>query len=141
MKALLKDLSATHSTDRLLPRMERTGKKLGIPLSMKATAAVHPVARIHPETGRRYLYVNPLYTTEINELEKGESDAILAFLFNHIQSPRFQVRFNWRPDSVALWDQRSTIHYAVADYREGRVMHRLMIDEVRGTPSRSRLTM
>ena len=49
-------------------------------------------------------------------------------LYEHVRSPEFQCRFAWRPGSVAFWDNRCTQHYAVADYRERRVMHRVIID-------------
>jgi taurine dioxygenase len=88
---------------------------------------VHPVVRIHPETGRKLLYVCGNFTTRIMELSDKESAAVLAFLFRHINSPEFHCRYHWRPGSVAMWDNRSTQHLAVPDYTERRVMHRTMI--------------
>jgi len=76
----------------------------------------HPVVRIHPVTGRKTIFVNPSYTTRIVELPEPESDALLAYLYQHCQDPNFQVRFRWRPHSVAFWDNRCTQHFAIYDY-------------------------
>ena len=78
--------------------------------------AVHPVVRTHPETGRRALFVNETFTTRIVELHAAESEALLALLCRHVASPRFQCRLRWRPDTVAMWDNRCTQHLAMWDY-------------------------
>jgi taurine dioxygenase len=88
----------------------------------------HPVVMIHPETGRRGLFVNRNSTTHIVGVTERESDVLLPFLLDHVRSPEFQCRFHWDVDSVAFWDNRSVQHYAVADYTERRVMHRVTID-------------
>ncbi|UOZ08573.1 TauD/TfdA family dioxygenase [Amycolatopsis sp. WQ 127309] len=76
----------------------------------------HPVVRTHPETGRRTLFVNQAFTTHVVGLDRAESDRLLRYLFLQAHTPEFQVRFSWRPDSVAFWDNRATQHYAVNDY-------------------------
>lgn len=78
--------------------------------------ADHPVVRTHPETGRKCLFVNPIFTTRINGLPRNESDAILRLLHDHCASADFQVRFRWRPHSVAFWDNRCVQHLAIWDY-------------------------
>ena len=78
--------------------------------------AVHPVVATHPESGRKYLFVNENFTHHIEGLEPAESQAILDLLYRHIAQPRFQCRFRWRPDSVAMWDNRCTQHLAMWDY-------------------------
>lgn len=78
--------------------------------------AEHPVVRTHPVTGRRCLFVNSMFTTRIVGLPRDESDALLAFLFEHVKNPPFHCRFRWRPHSVAFWDNRCTQHFAVWDY-------------------------
>jgi taurine dioxygenase len=82
---------------------------------------------MHPETGRKLLFVNSSWTTHIVELEAAESAKILDLLFEHIKSPDFSVRFRWEPDDVAFWDNRAVQHYAVPDYQVERVMHRVVV--------------
>lgn len=89
---------------------------------------VHPVVRTHPESGRRGLFVNEGFTSRIVELDKSESDAVLAHLRVHLARPEFAVRWRWSLGDVAFWDNRLTQHYAVADYLpHRRVMHRATI--------------
>jgi taurine dioxygenase len=91
-------------------------------------SAVHPVVRTHPESGRQALYVNPSFTTRINELAADESRALLDFLYRHQQRPEFQVRFQWSANAIALWDNRCTQHFALWDYwPEERKGHRVTI--------------
>lgn len=75
-----------------------------------------PIIAKHPVTGRRLLYVNPIFTTRLCGVSKDESDAILKYLFHHCEHPNFQVRFNWSPHSIAFWDNRCTHHRALWDY-------------------------
>ena len=90
---------------------------------------VHSMVRIHPVTGRKCLYVSESFTTHIVDEDPSRSTEVLNFLFHHYQRPEFQCRFRWRPDSIALWDNRATLHYAVADYWPAkRCMHRLTIE-------------
>jgi taurine dioxygenase len=79
-------------------------------------SAVHKVIEIHPVSGLKYLNVNQSFTRNIVNKSQGESDHILQFLYQHINKPEFQVRFRWRNNSVAIWDNRITQHYAVVDY-------------------------
>ena len=88
----------------------------------------HPVVMVHPETGRRGLFVNRNSTTHIVGVSERENDVLLPFLLDHVRSPEFQCRFHWETDSVAFWDNRSVQHYAVADYTQRRVMHRVTVD-------------
>jgi taurine dioxygenase len=95
----------------------------------------HPVAATHPETGRKALFVNRNSTTHIVGLTDRENEALLSFLLDHVRSPEYQCRFHWEPGSVAFWDNRTVQHYAVADYVERRVMHRVTIDGPCGLPA------
>lgn len=90
--------------------------------------AEHPVIRVHPETGRRTIYVNEIFTSRIVGLPHEESDMLLGLLCAQARIPEYQCRFRWEPDSVAFWDNRSTQHYAISDYwPEARVMERVTI--------------
>ena len=92
-------------------------------------SAVHPIAPQHPVTGKQLLFVNRSFTQHIVGMLKAESDRLLEYLFGHIETPNVQVRFRWRKGSVAMWDNRYTQHFAVADYLPAyRRMHRVIID-------------
>ncbi|MCE7798010.1 TauD/TfdA family dioxygenase [Sphingobium sufflavum] len=109
MKRFLEPLTAVHDGNHVY--------KAIFPDSTKTYPCnSHPVVRTHPVTGRKLLFVNSSYTTRVNELSKEESQAILAFLFQHVQNPNFHVRFRWQRDSLAFWDNRCTQHFAVWDY-------------------------
>lgn len=109
MRAFLDPLTARHVADY-------TGYYGDHRPQRDSPQAVHPVVRTHPVTGRKALYVNEGFTKRIEELSRSESRAILAQLFEHVQDVNFQCRFQWRADSVALWDNRCTQHMAVWDY-------------------------
>lgn len=113
-KAFLEGLTALHSGDR---SYRRTNRLLGIDDRDRVfPEAVHPVVRTHPVTKRKALFVNENFTVKINELSDEESRAVLAFLYAHSTKPAFQVRFKWRPHSVAFWDNRAVQHIAMWDY-------------------------
>ncbi|HEY1925943.1 MAG TPA: TauD/TfdA family dioxygenase [Caulobacteraceae bacterium] len=76
----------------------------------------HPVVRTHPETGRKALYVNAAFTTEIEGMEKSRSDALLRRLYAQAAIPEYQCRFRWEVNSIAFWDNRASQHYAASDY-------------------------
>ncbi len=88
----------------------------------------HPVAPVHEATGRRYLYVNAVFTTAVCGLTSDESDALLAMLMAQAATPEYQCRFHWEPHSVAMWDNRAVQHYASSDYwPDVRIMERASI--------------
>ncbi len=136
MREFLDGLAAQHDTVRMKRRIAEKNKKFDY--LMGEDAVIHPVVRVHPETGRKALFVNPLYTARILGLREDESNALLAFLYQHIQSVEFQFRLTWRQHTTVIWDERSTIHYAMADYDEPRIMNRLMIEGTRPFGPRDR---
>lgn len=88
----------------------------------------HPVVRTHPETGEKVLYVNYTFTTRIFGVSQEESDSLMRLLFDRIKVPEYQVRFRWTPNALAIWDNRSTQHYAVGDYwPHERVLERVTV--------------
>ena len=93
--------------------------------------ARHPVVITHPLSGRRGLYVNPVFTTHIDGLSADESDAILAMLYAHCKQPEFQCRLRWQVGDIAIWDNRATWHKAINDYHGyRRLMHRVTVEGV-----------
>jgi taurine dioxygenase len=88
----------------------------------------HPVIRTHPVTRRKTIFVNSLFTVRINELAAAESRALLEFLFRHVTTDEFTVRFGWESESLVLWDNRSTQHKPVNDFLpQHRRMHRITV--------------
>ena len=102
MKTYLEGLTAHHD---------------GVPTFGEGTPnADHPIVVKHPESGKKLIYVNEVFTMKINELSEQESKAILEFLFRHCTRPEWTFRFRWRPHSIAFWDNRCTQHMAISDY-------------------------
>ena len=114
MKAHLDGLAAIHDGGPYYREVNRLiGRDDG---GRQYPSAEHPVIRTHPETGRKALFVNRMFTQRIVDLPAAESDAILEFLFAHVERPDFQCRFRWRRNSIAFWDNRCTQHHAIWDY-------------------------
>lgn len=89
---------------------------------------VHPVVRVHPETGRKSLFVNPGFTVRIDGVSDAESRSLLDLFFAHLTKPEHVVRHRWAEGDVAMWDNRATAHYANRDYGDARrVMHRVTL--------------
>jgi len=89
---------------------------------------VHPVVRTHPETGARSIFVNPGFTSHIVELTRPESNALLAFLYQHSVRPEFTVRYHWKAGDVGFWDNRTTQHSVVGDFGDQhRVIQRVTL--------------
>ncbi|WP_330308226.1 MULTISPECIES: TauD/TfdA family dioxygenase [unclassified Streptomyces] len=92
--------------------------------------AVHPVVRVHPETGEKALFVSPGSTTRIVGFSELESRRLLDLLFEQLTSAEYTVRFRWEPGSIAFWDNRTTCHLAPTDFAQlgvDRVMHRVTL--------------
>lgn len=89
--------------------------------------AIHPVVRIHPDNGRKVLYVNEHFTRRIVEMSAVESDNLLRFLTSWVQKPQFTVRYRWTNGTVGMWDNRCTQHYVLNDFSEERLVQRVTV--------------
>lgn len=90
---------------------------------------VHPVVRTHPESGRRSIFVNGIFTKEIVGLDPSESGELLAMLFAHATKDEFTVRHDWEQGDIAFWDNRCTQHRVDNDFGDARRCgHRIAID-------------
>ena len=130
MKSLVADLKAVHDMGTF--RNSYLGENSDVGAlnegMAKVGSAVHDIAPVHPVTQKRLLFVNRSFTRLVVGVVQTESDRILQYLLNHIDSPNFQVRFRWKKGSVAIWDNRTTQHFAVADYLPNyRRMHRVVV--------------
>jgi taurine dioxygenase len=77
--------------------------------------SIHPVVRVHPETGERALFVSPGFTSHILDVSPSQSDKLLEIFFEQITKPAYTVRFRWHPGDVAFWDNRATAHLGPQD--------------------------
>ncbi len=130
LQAYLETLSAVHDGRRQFQSIfdkVGSGRWEGQELP-KLEPVVHPVVRTHPESGAKVLFVNPGFTSHIVELERSESDALLAFLYGHSVRPEFTVRYHWSEGDVGFWDNRATQHSVVGDFGEQhRVIQRVTL--------------
>jgi taurine dioxygenase len=119
LKARLEGLYVTHDFRRSLG-----------PLGIDYPIVAHRVVQTHPETGEKILWVNSTLNPQILGLELAESRALVDELIDQYKRPEYQVRFAWRPGSVAFWDNRGSLHYAVRNYGDfPRVMERVLIGD------------
>lgn len=133
LQATLEGLNAIHSAER---EYAPTGPSAQKRESMKISDAEgmagrfsHPMVKVHPETGRKALYVNPAFTMNIEGWSRRESKPLLDYLFEHSRKEAFTCRLRWRPGTVAFWDNRSVWHYALNDYPgQRRHMRRVTVD-------------
>ena len=135
LRAMLDGFTAVHSIDVPIGRLGDYGDAfLKNFEAVHARQQVHPVVAVHPDTGRKSLYVTESCTTRIVELSQLESRHLLALLFEHIKSPDFNLRWRWSENDIALWDNRIVQHYAVPDYDRARVMQRIIVkgDKIEG---------
>jgi taurine dioxygenase len=118
VKAKIDGRTATH--DLLFDFDDRIAPERRAAMAAEFPPQHHPVARTHPETGERVLFVNASFTRRIDGLAEAESAALLAQLLDRFKVPEYQIRFRWTPNAVAIWDNRATQHYPVADYWPAR---------------------
>ncbi|HLJ64443.1 MAG TPA: TauD/TfdA family dioxygenase [Stellaceae bacterium] len=135
MKRMLEGLKAVHGAIRPYGPQgsqltDEDSKEMVVKSSPEAVAErERPVVRTHPETGRKCLFINPVYTLRLSGMTRSESEPILNYLFKHAVRPEFTCRFRWETNSLALWDNRAVMHFAINDYLgHRRVMHRVTIN-------------
>lgn len=120
-------ISSSSKADVSRTREDRI-KSSGTQEARKELTAEHPAVRVHPETGRRALYVNTAHTVRFGDMTEEESAPILAYLFQHQIKPEFTCRFVWQPGSLAFWDNRAAQHNPINDYHGfRRIMHRITL--------------
>jgi taurine dioxygenase len=135
MKRMLHGLRAMHSgrpygVTGAPPKDLRTSRSIGIERNNPEAdrEIAHPVVRLHPESGRKALFVNSIYTGRFEDMSEAESRPLLDYLYQHVLRPEFACRFRWQPGSLAVWDNRCTMHYAVNDYDGSRrLLHRTQV--------------
>jgi taurine dioxygenase len=113
MKEVLAPLTAVHSIEALSAYVSRETIEKYL---LEFPPQEHPVIRTHPETGKKAIYVNVAHTRRIKGMSPQESAFLLGQIYRYADIPEFQCRFHWEPGSIAFWDNRSTQHYAIADY-------------------------
>lgn len=140
MRRMLDGLVAINSSgkaDVSKTREDRVRSAPGEGAAREFTAE-HPVVRLHPESGRKSLYVSLAHTVRFCDMSAAESAPILEFLHRHQTRAELTCRFRWQPGSIAFWDNRATQHYPLNDYHgHRRVMHRITLagDRPRGPAS------
>ena len=131
MQSLLSGLSAVHDFSYgFKESLAEEGGRKRLEQAIKDNPPIeHPVIRVHPESGKKVIFVNALFTTHIVGMSKRESKALLGFLYEHVITPEFTCRFQWRPNALAIWDNRSTQHKPINDYFPAhRCLERITID-------------
>jgi taurine dioxygenase len=120
MRSVVDGLQAIHSAEGLADLYGADAKA--------APRAMHPVVRTHDENGKRALYVCQAFTQRFEGWSREESRSVLDYLYRHAIRPEFQARQQWRSGDLAMWDNRSVLHFAVHDHGdESRVIHRLQV--------------
>ncbi|MBI1238616.1 MAG: taurine dioxygenase [Alphaproteobacteria bacterium] len=134
MKKLLDGLVAIHGAGPAFSapttKEKWEGKStLAYQMSDAMSAEVeHPVVRTHPETGRKALYVNPMFTLRLKDMTEAEARPLLEFLYVHAAREEFTCRFRWTKGAIAVWDNRAVMHNALDDYEAyERVMYRVTV--------------
>ena len=120
LRTLFDQLSAVHW---MAPSLEA----MGMEAQDDSVEFVHPAVAVHPETGRRALFVSEGWTKCLEGLPPVQSMHLLALVYDHIRSPVYAMRWRWAPGDVAFWDNRAVQHFAVPDYESGRILQRVVI--------------
>jgi len=119
MRQMLAPLRALHSGELLARAMGRS----------EAPSALHPVARTHPDTGNKALYVCQAFTRHFENMTSDESRPLLQYLYQHASRPELTARHHWSVGDLVLWDNRCVQHYAIHDHGDAaRVLHRVTVE-------------
>ncbi len=127
IRQLIDGLQAVHQTsayDAAGREPRRDGRSTGPFVSL------HPLVRVHPETGEKLLFLNPGTTTHIVGLKEPESDALIELLYQELIRPEYAARFRWRPRSLVIWDNQAVAHAGPIDYAQfdlPRVVRRITV--------------
>jgi len=130
LKKTLGGLHVVSAANKAKVAATRTARieEAGNGTDVNALAAVHPVVRTHPETGRKSLYLSPGHAIGFEGWTEDESASLLDFLFQHQIAPEFQCRLVWGVGDIAIWDNRSALHYPLNDYHgHRRLLHRITL--------------
>jgi taurine dioxygenase len=128
LRGFLDGLTASHTPAKAggyFAQRDTSGEKAG--RTAAAGPTHHPVVRVHPETGNRSIFVNPLFTDKIDGLRRSESDALLGVIQQVAIQPERLVRWHWTEGDVAFWDNRCTMHYALLEFTGPRRMNRVAL--------------
>lgn len=132
LQAYLEGLTAVHSWEVSGFRevLGRRGDEALVAAIKAFKPVVHPVVRVNPDSGRKCLFVNADFTRAIQGVDRHEARGMLNFLLDWLKKPEFMVHHQWEAGGLAVWDNRSTQHYALADYwPHQRVNQRVTFDE------------
>jgi len=113
IRTLIDGLQSVHKTsgyDSANAKPRRDGRSAGPFVSL------HPLVRVHPETGEKVLFLNPGTTSHIVGLKERESQSLIDLLYGELTRPEYQVRFHWRPGSLVIWDNQAVAHAGPIDY-------------------------
>lgn len=131
MQKLLSGLTAVHDFSYGFKEslVEPGGQERLAPMVRDNPPVEHPIVRVHPESGKKSLYVNSLFTVGIKGMSEKESQALLGFLYEHMTADEYACRFKWQKNSISFWDNRIVQHKPVNDYYpQHRKMQRITID-------------
>jgi taurine dioxygenase len=120
LQSMIEPLEAWHDMGNAAAFASKAGAEIVARTQQLFPGAAHPVVGVHPRTGDRYLNVNGEFTSRIVGMTPEESAVLLRLLVSQVTSPNFQVRYRWTVGDVAIWDERSTQHFAVADFLPAR---------------------
>jgi taurine dioxygenase len=129
LRDFCRSLTAIHWSEYYFNEVEKgNGKSWGGKPVTKLWPVEHPVVRVHPETGRENLFVNPGFTVGLKGFPGPQGNGLLKVLYDHMLQPDFMVRYRWSVGTLAFWDNRATMHFGIHDYGDAhRVMHRVTL--------------